>query len=559
MQLLEHFKELTIHPKNAKELKGLILQLAIQGKLTKRWRENNHNINSAKELLDEIKEYNESELKKSKRRVKKPSIENDLDLDLPQNWVKAYNYELFNLQKGKNPKDLSETEKKYEYLDIEALDRGNVRRYSDDEKAPKCKEGEILVVCDGSRSGLLLDAKFGILGSTLAIIHTPPFTKEFIKIIFLQDFERANANMKGAAIPHLDTKGLLSTPIGLPPLEEQKAIVEIVEQLFKEVEQLETQTKLRIQLKEDYVSSALRTLSTQPTEHAWASLMPHFKEFFTEKSAIKKLRETVLILAVQGKLTKKWRESRKLSGQDVEPASVLLEKIKAEKEQLIKDKKIKKEKPLPEITEKEIPYELPESWEWCKLGDIIKEKPRNGYSPQGVEFETKTKSLKLGAITRGFFNPNEVKYLNETIVRDSFLWLEPGDILIQRSNSIDYVGVSAIYNGQKHDFVYPDLMMKIKAVANISIDYLHQSLNSFYVRDYFRSKASGTSGNMPKINQGVVTNTILGIPPQAEQKVIVEKVNALMAICNQLEQAIEKSTEQVEQLMQSCLKEVFEK
>ena len=67
MQLLEHFKELTIHPKNAKELKGLILQLAIQGKLTKRWRENNHNINSAKELLDEIKEYNESELKKSKR------------------------------------------------------------------------------------------------------------------------------------------------------------------------------------------------------------------------------------------------------------------------------------------------------------------------------------------------------------------------------------------------------------------------------------------------------------------------------------------------------------
>ena len=258
MQLLSLFKDITLHPKNAEELKGLILQFAVLGKLTSNWRDENNKTSSADELLDNIIAHNSEQLALKKRRIKKLSIKPDSVLDLPSNWVQTKNHVLFSLSKGKNPKDLSEAVKKYPYQDIESLARGNVRRYSDDEKAPKCSVNDILVVCDGSRSGLVLDGKDGIVGSTLAIIETPPFIQDYIKILFLQGYQKANSNMKGAAIPHLDTKSLLASDIGLPPLEEQKAIVEVVSELFTEVEQLEELTKKRISLKEDFATSALQ-------------------------------------------------------------------------------------------------------------------------------------------------------------------------------------------------------------------------------------------------------------------------------------------------------------
>ena len=134
--------------------------------------------------------------------------------------------------------------------------------------------------------------------------------------------------------------------IPLPPLEEQKAIVEVVNTLFREVEQLETLTKESIQIKDSFVVSALTRLTeAENTKEEWNFLQQHFSSFFTEKKNIKSLRETVLQLAVKDKLTAKWREAHL----QVEPALELLKRIEAEKQQLIADKKIKKEKTLPPI------------------------------------------------------------------------------------------------------------------------------------------------------------------------------------------------------------------
>jgi type I restriction enzyme S subunit len=268
---------------------------------------------------------------------------------------------------------------------------------------------------------------------------------------------------------------------------------------------------------------------------------------------LSKLRQSILQDAVQGKLTQKWREQNPT----VEPASDLLKKIKAEKGKLIKEKKIKKEKPLPKIKKDEIPFEIPESWMWCKLGDVINERPKNGYSPRGVEFKTQTKSLKLGATTKGVFDSTQVKYLTIEIPKDSNLWLKDGDILIQRSNSIDYVGVSAIYRGVSFDFIYPDLMMKIRCTLEAMIKYVYFSLSAPNTRKYFRENASGTSGNMPKINQGIVLNTLIPLPSLSEQKKIVEKVNQLLAHCDVLEKEIKASKTNSEKLMQSVLSKLL--
>ena len=246
-----------------------------------------------------------------------------------------------------------------------------------------------------------------------------------------------------------------------------------------------------------------------------------------------------------------------LAGEEFEPASELLKRIQAEKAQLIKDKKNKKQKTLPAINEDEKPFELPKGWGWCRLNSVIYENPRNGYSPKTVDFPTATKTLKLGATTTGKFIDTEIKHINEEIPIDSFLWLEKRDILIQRGNSMEFVGVSAIYQDESHKFVYPDLMMKLKPVELISEVYLHHVLMSPYCREYFRDYATGAQKSMPKINQGVVSNTMIAICSLPEQKVIVAKVEKLLALCDQLETQITHNQSHAEQLMQAVLKEAF--
>ena len=293
-------------------------------------------------------------------------------------------------------------------------------------------------------------------------------------------------------------------------------------------------------------------------------ILSHFKSVETgdgelkqklarQQTLLKKLRQQILQEAIEGKLTKDWRAENP----DIEPASELIKRIQAEKKQLIKDKKIRPQKPLPPISEGKKPFELPEGWVWCYLNDVIYENPKNGYSPKTVDFSTATKTLKLGATTTGKFVDTQIKYINEEIPKDSFLWLRKRDILIQRGNSMDFVGVSAIYNGENHKFIYPDLMMKLKPIESISELFLHHILMSPYCREYFRDNATGAQRSMPKINQGVVSNVLIPFCSQTEQKAIVTKVKKLLALCDQLETQITSNQSHAKQLMQAVLKEAF--
>lgn len=552
MQLLKHFHEISLHPNNAKELKGLILQLAVQGKLTKKWRQENQVLEDTSRLIEEIKQFNIEQLLLKKRRVNKPQIENEIYLNIPRNWIQVRNFELFSLFKGKNPKDLSESVKKYPYQDIESLDRENVRRYSDDEKAPKCTDSDILVVCDGSRSGLVLDGRAGIVGSTLAIIETPPFIKDFVKLIFLQNFQRVNSNMKGAAIPHLDTKSLLVEAIGLPPLKEQKAIVKTVEQLFKEVEQLEALTVERIQLKEKFATSALNQLTINNTVKEWKDLKPHFHTFFNEEPNIKKLRETILQLAVQGKLTAHWRKSNPV----IESAEKLLERIREEKEQLVKDKKIKKEKPLHPISKDEIPYALPEGWVWCRIGAILNVKSskrvfKSDYVKEGVPF---FRSKEIGQLGRGESVTTELfisrKKFDE--YKKNFGVTKASDILIACIGG----SIGNTWLVDNREFYYKDgNLVQLDSIPQIDSFYMLKYLDSKIFYNSALGRVSGSAYKALTIEK--IKNSIFPLPPENEQKAIVEKVNNLMAFCDSLEQEVKQSKVEVENLMKGVLREVL--
>ena len=328
--------------------------------------------------------------------------------------------------------------------------------------------------------------------------------------------------VKGGIKTEIKPKTFLPIEIKLPDLSEQQKI----NKYFDSFEQELSELKSELNKQEKYVSQ---------------------------------LKQAILQEAIAGQLTAEWRtENPMQKGNPDTDAAALLVKIKAEKQQLIADGKLKKEKPLAEIAIDEIPFSIPDSWVWCRLGDIIKESPKNGYSPKAVSHPTNIKTLKLGATTSGKFNPDECKYIDEDIAPDSFLWLKKNDILIQRSNSLDYVGVSAIYDREDNQFIYPDLMMKIQMMQNVSIKFSYLLLSSQMTREYFRSLAKGAQKSMPKINQGVVLNTQFPLPPLAEQKAIVEKVDKLMNISDRLEQQIKHRKQLAENLMQTVLREAFE-
>ena len=273
-----------------------------------------------------------------------------------------------------------------------------------------------------------------------------------------------------------------------------------------------------------------------------------------QKSYAKQLRQNILQEAIEGKLTADWRKQHPVQkGNPDYDAKALFEKIQAEKQE-----KGKKQKPLPVITEDEKPFAIPTSWKWVRLGDVIKEPPRNGYSPKAVDFETPIKTLKLGAITYGIFNPKEYKYINEDIPKDSYCWLKNGDILIERSNSIEYVGICAIYTGKDNEFMYPDLLMRFRTADILSIKYIHTALISPFNRDYYMRNAKGAQKTMPKINQECVVNTLIPLPPLAEQNEIVARVEKYLETITQLETQIATCETLTKQLMQGLLKDAFE-
>ncbi len=198
----------------------------------------------------------------------------------------------------------------------------------------------------------------------------------------------------------------------------------------------------------------------------------------------------------------------------------------------------------------------PSGWAIERLGALLVFGPRNGYSPKGVDRPTNVRVLTLSATTTGKFLPQHCKHADVDVEADSHLWLSQGDLLIQRGNSLEYVGVSAVVDRDVPGIIYPDLMMKIRAFSGMHSKYLWLCLSSTPTRQYFRLNASGTSGSMPKIAQAVVNNAIVKFPPLPEQKRIVEKVDQLMALCDELEAKQKQKREKAVAFNQAALNAV---
>ncbi|ENO7478528.1 restriction endonuclease subunit S [Citrobacter amalonaticus] len=254
---------------------------------------------------------------------------------------------------------------------------------------------------------------------------------------------------------------------------------------------------------------------------------------------IKKLRELILELAVRGKLVPQ--------DPNDEPASELLKRIAAEKAELVKQGKIKKQKPLPEISEDEKPFELPEGWEWVRLIDIMAD-IHYGYTASADE----TKEVKLLRITD--IQDDKVNWgtvpgcdISEKMVEQ--YKLNNNDIVIARTGGT--VGKSYLVENMNVSSVFASYLIRLKYLSPMQAGFTKVFLGS---QLYWKQLYDGTSGTgQPNVNGNTLKAIILPIAPINEQHKVVSKVDELMSLCDQLEQQSLSSLDAHQQLVETLL------
>ncbi len=273
-----------------------------------------------------------------------------------------------------------------------------------------------------------------------------------------------------------------------------------------------------------------------------------------QSEIISKLKQAILQEASAGQLTAEWRTQNPMQkGNPDTDAAALLAKIKAEKQQLIAEGKLKKEKPLPEISPDEIPFSLPDSWVWCRLVEIA----------EGFEYGSSSKSLKsgkvpvlrMGNLQNGLVDLTDLVYTNEEKEIEQYA-LFYGDLLFNRTNSRELVGKTSLFLYDKK-MIYAGYLVRYRMLGSISFQYTNYVMNSQLHRDWCHTIKVDAIGQS-NINATKLRSFCFPLPPLAEQKAIVEKVDRLMNIIDQLEQQIKHRKQLAEDLIQTVLREAFE-
>jgi type I restriction enzyme S subunit len=271
-----------------------------------------------------------------------------------------------------------------------------------------------------------------------------------------------------------------------------------------------------------------------------------------QQSFIVKIRQQVLQEAMEGKLTAKWRKERPELVSGDNHVSKLLEKMKSKREQLINERKIKKEKPLPTIVADEKPFDLPKGWVWCRLGDIA-----NGFeygSSSKSKKEGRVPVLRMGNLQNGTIVWENLVFTDNDEEIEKYM-LRPGDILFNRTNSRELVGKSALYNDSK-DAIFAGYLVRFHMCGELSSHFANFVMNSNFHRSWCNKVKSDALGQS-NINATKLRNYLFPLPPLAEQIIIVEKVRNSLLLLDRLEKQIEERKERSQVLMQSELREAF--
>ncbi|RHU91699.1 restriction endonuclease subunit S [Clostridium sp. OM07-10AC] len=495
---------------NAQDLKNSILQLAVQGKLVEQRAEEG----TARELLEQIKLEKEQLIKDKKIKKSKPLpeiTEEEIPFEIPESWEWVRVGEVGSLTRGSGIKRTEVIEDGYpciRYGELYTTYRTKFEKtvsFVTKELFDKCHKihtGDVAMTLTGENKTDIAMAVTYEGKDTIAMggdmtcwshhMMNPLYLVYFINSPYAIRCKRNLA--AGDIIIHISNDKLATILMPVPPLEEQHRIVAKIEEILPYIDQYD---------------KAYRKLET-------------FNKKFPED-----MKKSILQMAMQGKLV----------GQRLEEgtADELYEQIVAEKAQLIKEGKIKKEKPLPEITEDEIPYKIPSSWKWVRFG----------------EFGSYKKGPFGSALTKAIFVPkgdNTVKVYEQKnaiqkdaslgdyyITRDYFeskmkgFELFPGDIIVSCAGTIGetYIMPEGIEQG-----IINQALMRMKLMPSVYVEYFLIYFNVILKQTARKSSKGSAIKNIPPFAE--LKSYLVPLPPLAEQKRIVAKIEELLPYCDQL-------------------------
>ncbi len=372
--------------------------------------------------------------------------------------------------------------------------------------------------------------------------YTPAFLKLAINGRLDEMIEKAHG---GVGLRHITKGKLQAMLIAVPPLAEQHRIVAKVDELMALCDQLENACKNRKLTRAKLTTASLARLTATKitaedfSTHA-AFALEAFPALTTRPDQIKTLRQTILDLAVRGKLS----VQDPANGSGVELMATIASSLSHRK--------------FTGVNQSLIDSAVPEGWDLQCLDAITVDGPKNGLSPQKTENPAAPKAITLTATTSGQFDGRHFKRVDVSLEAAEPFWLQPNDLLFQRGNTPGYVGMAAIYDGPEKEFLYPDLIMRVRISSEMDLRFVHLWCISPIARNYLMANATGAQKTMPKINQGVLKGLPIMIPPLAEQHQIVAKVDVLMDLCERLEAALSNADATRIRLLQSLLNDALE-
>ena len=483
------------------ELKNSILQLAIQGKLVEQRPEEG----TAEELMALITLSDNVDGQRVKQKMITQIAEDEKVFEIPENWAWVKLGKVCVIARGGSPRPIKE------YITT-AEDGVNWIKIGDTEKNGKyiSSTAEKIKPSGVSKSRMVHAGDFLLTNSMSfgrpyilkvdGCIHDGWLVISQINKIFDQDYlywmlssnyayMQFCGKVSGAVVKNLNSDKVANSVFPLPPLAEQKRIVAKIEELLPYIDRY---------------------------EQAWSKL-EQFNSRFPED-----MKKSLLQYAIQGKLV----EQRPEEG----TAEELFAQIQEEKQRLIKEGKIKKEKPLPEITDDDKPFDIPDSWKWVRVGDVFAHNTGKAMNSTAKKVDKPGDIRRFITTSNLYWNSFDFSSVKEMFFSDDELercTVTKGDLLMCEGGA--YYGRTAIWN-YDYDICFQNHVHRLRPYKVVELLFFYHLF--FFYKSMNMMNAKGTA--MPGLSSQTLHQMVIPLPPLAEQKRIVEKLEQLLPLCERL-------------------------
>jgi type I restriction enzyme, S subunit len=521
---LSIFLKIITNSKDFTELRKLIVRLSIKGKIVDSFKED--------EIAASLGEN-------TYKRV------DSFEIELPLHWKIVSLGDVIQLISGQHlkPQEQNREGRGIPYV-TGASDFGVlypiITRWTEEAKTIADK-GDILISVKGTIGKLNLVKEEPIaLGRQVMAIRP---LKSYPGYIYWVLFDRSSylrGKSIGIAIPGISRQDILSLEVGMPPIGEQKRIVAKLEELMALCNHLEAEQirmeEIRKKATRELIAKVIGALTNENFLENWKILQSNFSKLFVTSEAISSLKEAIVQLGVEGKLG-----TQVGADKDVQD---LLVKLDLEYVEKFSSKNADKRRRMKSISESEVRFTYPSYWQVGRLGQVVLSS-ESGWSPQCEEIPRSKDSewgvLKVSAVTWDKFLPHENKSLPKDEEPRPSIEVRKDDFLISRANTLSLVAKSVVVENTPPKLMMSDKIIRLNFSSLVDKRFYNFFNNSKFGRSYYENHATGTSSSMRNISRQVILDMPVPLPPLGEQKLIVEKLDSLLRLCNNLNEALRES------------------